>query len=148
MWFGVLMCVVFVLWFFGFVYVCVFCYTFLIPSVGYLLFVLEFFVSMPVICLLFLVFLVGLFSLPLSFPTSSVGAWLISSMLLCHQEIRHLVSVWRAPQFCFVMVHFICAKSVQGKICYFWCKFVNRLGGAGLIPSLLQKVFVSFFSAV
>ena len=86
--------------------------------------------------------------LPLSFPTSSVVIWDFFSMLLCHQEFRHLGSVWRAPQSYFVLVHFKCVRSVQGKSCYFWCKFVNHLGDAGLIPSLVRIVFFSYFPAI
>ena len=78
----------------------------LIPSVDLVLLVLEFFVSFPVFGLFVIVFLVDLFGLPLSFPTASVGGGLISWIFLCHQEIRHLVSVWQAPQFCFVVVLF------------------------------------------
>ena len=89
-----------------------------------------------------------MFCLPLPFHTFPFFVGFISAMLLCHQEIRHLGSVWRAPHFFFVLVHFMCVRSVQGKSCYFWCKFVNRLGDAGLIPSLVRIVFFSYFPAI
>ena len=121
----------------------------LFPSVGFVLFVLEFFVSLPVFDLFFLVFLVDLFYVsPCRFLLLMSSLGFISSDLLCHQENRHLVSVWRAPQFCFVVVLFICERSVQGKIVYFWRKCIVRLGGVGLIPSLVQIVFVSYFPTV
>ena len=87
-----------------------------------------------------------MFCLPLSFPTFSFGIGFISSMLLCHQEIRHLGSFWRAPHSFFVVVHFICVRSVRGKICYFWREVVKHLGGCRIDTEFGANSVCSLFS--
>ena len=42
----------------------------------------------------------------------------------------------------------LCCCKMQWLIITIWCKFLIRLGGAGLIPSLVQLVFVSYFPAI
>ena len=85
--------------------------------------------------------------LPLSFSAVSVVVGLISWIFLCHQEIRHLVSVWRAPQFCFVVVLFYMWKKCAGEKRLLLAQICNW-GGAGLVPSLVQIECVSYFSAI
>ena len=89
-----------------------------------------------------------IFRLPLSFSAVSVVVGLISWIFLCRREIRHLLSVWRAPQFCFVVVLFICVRSVQGKNVYFGTNVWFFWWDAGLLPSLVQMVSFSYFPAI
>ena len=103
----------------------------LFPSVDFVLFVLEFFVSLPVFDLFFLVFLVDLFYVsPYRFLLLMSSLGFISSNLLCHQELGTWYQFGELLSSALCWFFFKCERSVQGIVIIFWRKCLIRLGGA------------------
>ena len=120
----------------------------LIPSVGLVLFVFGFFFfSLPVL----------IFSSQIAWFIYVLSPLVVSDFFFrCRgfyvsycatKKFGTWVQFGELLIFSFVVVQFICARSVRGKTCYFWQEIVKRLGDAGLVPSLVQIVFVPYFPA-